>query len=83
MCPFPGYLQSVRQADLSRVSKQYNWNVSHQKLWVSSVCEEISLVWVPEGNKIQESESPIRSPQEQRSHLATSSETQICVADNQ
>lgn len=63
MCPSPGYLRPVLQADLSRTSKQYNWNVSHQKLWVSSVCEEISPVWVPE------SESPIRSPQEQWSHL--------------
>lgn len=53
MCPFPGYLRPVLQADLSRVSKQYNWNVSHQKLWVSSVCKEISPVWVPEGIKFK------------------------------
>lgn len=59
--PLLCYFHPVPQVDLPRVAKQQNRNVSHHKLWVSNVCGEISPVRVPEGNEIQENESPILS----------------------
>jgi hypothetical protein len=57
--PLLGYFHPVPRVDMPRASKQQNRNVSHHKLWISNVCGEISPVPVPEGNEIQENESPI------------------------